>query len=125
VHRRLVLSSLFAASIIAIALAQTHRHSDANANKDEPETSSFQYRMVQAMDAMNDGMMSAAPTGDPDRDFARMMIPHHQGAIDVAKAELIYGRDPVLRRLAEGVIVEQQQEIELMQRRLNELTQKP
>lgn len=39
----------------------------------------------------------------------------------MAKVELIYGRDPILRRLAEGIIVEQQQEIELMQRRLNEL----
>jgi uncharacterized protein (DUF305 family) len=58
--------------------------------------------------------------GDPDRDFAAMMIPHHQGAIDMAKVELIYGRDPVLRRLAQGIIVEQQQEIELMQRSLND-----
>jgi len=48
------------------------------------------------------------------------MIPHHLGAIDMAKVELIYGRDPVLRRLAQGIIVEQQQEIELMQRSLSE-----
>jgi uncharacterized protein (DUF305 family) len=48
-----------------------------------------------------------------------MMIPHHQGAIDMAKAELQFGRDPVLRRLAQGIIVEQQQEIELMRRRLD------
>ena len=47
-------------------------------------------------------------------------IPHHQGAIDMAKLELIYGRDPVLRRLAQGIIVEQQQEIEVMQRYLHE-----
>jgi hypothetical protein len=39
-----------------------------------------------------------------------MMIPHHQGAIDMAKVELIYGRDPVLRRLAQGIIVAQQQD---------------
>ena len=65
-------------------------------------------------------MMAVKLTDDPDRDFAAMMIPHHQGAIDMAKAELIAGRDPVLRRLAEGIIVEQQQEIELMQRKLNE-----
>jgi uncharacterized protein (DUF305 family) len=65
-------------------------------------------------------MMAAKPTGNPDRDFAAMMIPHHQGAIDMAKVELIYGRDPVLRRLAQGIIVTQQQEIELMQRYLQE-----
>ena len=49
-----------------------------------------------------------------------MIIAHHQGAIDMAKVELIYGRDPILRRLAQGIIVEQQQEIELMQRSLSE-----
>lgn len=62
--------------------------------------------------------MAIAPSGDPDRDFAAMMIPHHQGAIDMAKAELQHGRNPVLRRLAEGIIVQQQQEIELMRREL-------
>jgi uncharacterized protein (DUF305 family) len=75
---------------------------------------------MQAMDRMNSGMMAAKPTGDPDRDFAAMIIPHHQGAIDMAKVELIYGGDPILRRLAQGIIVEQQQEIQLMQRSLNE-----
>jgi uncharacterized protein (DUF305 family) len=76
--------------------------------------------MMQAMDRMDSAMMAAKLKNDPDRDFAAMMIPHHQGAIDMAKVELIYGRDPVLRRLAEGIIVEQQQEIELMQRSLHE-----
>ena len=75
-------------------------------------------------DLMNEAMkrmdqdMSIAHTGDPDRDFAAMMIPHHQGAIDMAKAELQFGHNPVLRRLAQGIIVEQQQEIELMRREL-------
>jgi uncharacterized protein (DUF305 family) len=48
-----------------------------------------------------------------------MMIPHHQGAIDMAKAELTYGRDPVLRRLAQEIVVTQQQEIEVMRRALS------
>ena len=64
--------------------------------------------------------MSIPPSGDPDRDFAAMMIPHHQGAIDMAKAELAHGRDPVLGRLAQGIIVEQGQEIEVMRRTLAE-----
>jgi uncharacterized protein (DUF305 family) len=51
---------------------------------------------------------------DVDRDFARMMIPHHQGAIDMAVAELRYGKDERLRRLAQEIIVEQQQEIAVM-----------
>jgi uncharacterized protein (DUF305 family) len=76
--------------------------------------------MMQSIERMDAGMMAAKPTGNPDRDFAAMMIPHHQGAIDMAEVELIYGRDPVLRRLAQNIIVEQQQEIEVMQRYLHE-----
>ena len=54
-------------------------------------------------------------TGDADHDFAAMMLPHHQGAVDMAKAELLYGTNPVLRRLAQEIIVTQGQEIEVMQ----------
>ena len=53
-------------------------------------------------------------SGDADRDFARMMIPHHQGAIDMALAELRYGKDKRLKRLAQEIIVDQQQEITVM-----------
>ena len=77
------------------------------------EAGSFRQLMSSSMERMHADMM-VAPSGDPDRDFARMMIPHHQGAVDMAKAELIYGRNKVLRRLAQGIIVEQQQEIEVM-----------
>src|SRR6266508_1004423 len=64
-------------------------------------------------------------SGDPERDFAAMMIPHHQGAIDMAKVQLQFGRDPVLRRLAQAIIVEQQQEIEVMRRELSRLPPSP
>ena len=80
--------------------------------------------MHEAMTRMDSGM-SIRDSGDPDRDFAAMMIPHHQGAIDMAKAELQFGRDPVLRRLAQGIIVEQQQEIELMRRHLQRVSPSP
>jgi uncharacterized protein (DUF305 family) len=80
--------------------------------------------MHEAMTRMDSGM-SIRHGGVPDRDFAAMMIPHHQGAIDMAKAELQFGRDPVLRRLAQGIIVEQQQEIELMRRQLQRLSAPP
>jgi uncharacterized protein (DUF305 family) len=69
--------------------------------------------------------MSIVPSGDPDRDFAAMMIPHHQGAIDMAKLELQFGKNPVLRRLAQGIIVEQLQEIEVMRRELRLLASAP
>ena len=63
--------------------------------------------------------MAAAPmSGAIDHDFATMMIPHHQGAIDMARAELIYGKDPVMRRLAQEILVDQQSEIDAMQLRL-------
>jgi uncharacterized protein (DUF305 family) len=81
---------------------------------------SFHRAMAEAMDRMTRDM--AIPhSGDPDRDFAAMMIPHHQGAIDMAKVQLQFGRDPVLRRLAQAIIVEQQQEIDLMRRELSRL----
>ena len=67
-----------------------------------------------AMDKMMTGMMLPKPSGDIDRDFAAMMIPHHQGAIDMAQAELLYGRNERLRRIAQEIIVEQQQEITAM-----------
>lgn len=66
-----------------------------------------------AMDRMMAGM-AAKPTGDVDADFAAMMIPHHQGAIDMAMAELRYGKNEQLRRISQEIIVEQQQEIVAM-----------
>jgi uncharacterized protein (DUF305 family) len=84
------------------------------------EPGSFPALMDEAMARMDAGM-SIAPSGDPDRDFARMMIPHHQGAVDMAILELRFGRDERLRRLAQGIIVEQRQEIEVMQRVLADL----
>jgi uncharacterized protein (DUF305 family) len=74
--------------------------------------------MNEAMTLMDQGMKNAPMTGDPDHDFAAMMIPHHQGAVDMAKAELIYGKDPVLRRLAQEIVVTQEQEIVVMSTRL-------
>jgi len=66
-----------------------------------------------AMDKMMTGM-AIKYSGDVDRDFAAMMIPHHQGAIDMAEAELRYGHNEQLRRIAQEIIVDQQQEIAAM-----------
>jgi Domain of unknown function (DUF305) len=66
-----------------------------------------------AMDKMMAGM-NVKPTGDVDADFAAMMIPHHQGAIDMALAELRHGKNEQLRRIAQEIIVDQQQEIVAM-----------
>lgn len=72
-----------------------------------------------AMEKMMDGM-SVKGIGDVDQDFAAMMIPHHRGAIDMAKAELRYGRNEQLRRIAQGIIVAQQQEIAAMRLAVNQ-----
>ena len=58
--------------------------------------------------------MAIKPSGDVDQDFVAMMVPHHQGAIDMAQAELRYGHNEPLRRLAQEIIVTQQQEIAAM-----------
>jgi Domain of unknown function (DUF305) len=58
--------------------------------------------------------MGIRPSGDVDTDFVAMMVPHHQGAIEMAQAELRYGRNEVLRRMAQEIIVTQLQEITAM-----------
>ena len=109
--RKLTDVLLLVVFILSVSRAQTpHNHETAQAG-------SFDALMAQAMERMHKDM-AIAPRGDPDRDFAAMMIPHHQGAVDMAKVELQFGKNPVLRRLAQGIIVEQLQEIEVMQREL-------
>jgi uncharacterized protein (DUF305 family) len=58
--------------------------------------------------------MGIRPSGDVDTDFVAMMTPHHQGAIEMAQAELRYGHNETLRRMAQEIIVTQQQEIAAM-----------
>jgi uncharacterized protein (DUF305 family) len=64
--------------------------------------------------------MGIRPSGDVDADFVAMMIPHHQGAIEMAQAQLRYGRNERLRRMAQEIIVTQQQEIAAMRLALGE-----
>jgi uncharacterized protein (DUF305 family) len=64
--------------------------------------------------------MTIRRTGDIDRDFAELMIPHHQSAIDMARAELQFGRNEQMRRIAHAIIVGQQQQIVAMQVAVNE-----
>src|SRR6266566_1338061 len=59
------------------------------------------HRALQTVMIQMDAEMCITPSANPDRDFARAMIPHHQGAVEMAKLELLYGNDPHLRRLAQ------------------------
>ena len=74
------------------------------------------------MDKMHKDMMYPTQTGDADQDFLATMIPHHQGAVEMARLVLIHGSDPLVRRLAEEIIAGQQSEIEAMRARLQILS---
>ena len=71
--------------------------------------------LTSSMEKMHASMAAIEPSGATDVDFVRLMLPHHQGAIDMAKTQLLYGKDPQTRRLAQEIITDQQSEIELMQ----------
>ena len=91
------------------APCEQHLHPDADLFLKENDV---------AMQRMMMDMM-VPPSGDIDRDFATMMIAHHQGAIEMAKAYLRAGNHQALLRMAQEIIITQQQEIAIMQRAMN------
>ncbi len=107
--------------VLSLVVCGIHVSAPAGAQPEhmaEPKApSTVQQEMMAGMKKMDRDMMAEPMTGDPSHDFIAMMIPHHQGAIDMAKAYLLYGKDPVLRRLAQEIIVTQQQEIQVMRLR--------
>ena len=116
----LALTLLVAVSVISSAalLRQAARAQSAatpatSAAVQYPAEAAFLSENNAAMDKMMKDM-DVKPTGDADTDFAAMMIPHHQGAVDMALSELRYGKNEQLRRIAQEIIVEQQQEINAM-----------
>ncbi len=103
-----------------------HAHTDpaaaADAAASPPANSPAAGRFARDMDAgmarMMDAMHAPGYTGNPDVDVLAMMIPHHAGAVEMARLVLIHGKDPLTRRMAEEIIAAQTAEIETMQRRL-------
>jgi uncharacterized protein (DUF305 family) len=85
----------------------------------------FRDSMDQSMAQMMQDMHSPGYSGEPDVDFLAMMIPHHAGAVDMARLVLVHGRDPATRRLAEDILSGQTIEIEGMTRRLAALRRSP
>lgn len=97
-------------AVIALAVVSATATTASGETPEEAflsENAAAMSRMMAAMDIK--------PAGDIDRDFVAMMIPHHQGAVDMAVAELRYGRNEQLRRIAQAIVVNQPVEISAMQ----------
>ena len=117
--KKLVLLLMAAGMLLAVFLesvpaqSEEMKHDMAGMSTDATSPSTEGYKA--AMDKMHADMMALQYTGNADVDFVRGMIPHHQGAIDMAKVELANGKAPEIRKLAEGVIAAQEAEIKQMQ----------
>jgi uncharacterized protein (DUF305 family) len=98
---------LFVCSLVASAIAEADRVQSST----DPDWS----ELIASMDKMHMAMGAVVRSGNSDVDFVSLMIPHHQAAIDMAKTQLLYGKDPQMRRLAQEIITDQQLEIQLMQ----------
>lgn len=130
--RRLAQIAALALALPAIALGEGgpaidgaahhgHHGMAVQAGDAAPYPASFQHfvgEMDRDMEKMMADMHRPGYTGNADVDFLAMMIPHHQGAVDMARLVLIHGRDPLTRRLAEEIIASQQAEIAAMRGRL-------
>jgi uncharacterized protein (DUF305 family) len=97
-HGKILIAAAVASFVPFWALAQD------NADAVKKALMDADHKMMMDMDG-------APMTGDADKDFVAMMIPHHAGAIDMAKVELQYGKDPELRKLADAIVKAQQKEI--------------
>jgi hypothetical protein len=123
--RKRAISVATTASVAATSLIIAHGPSSAQPARetmpiqyvadrtDNSAEASFMSENESAMSKMMTDMM-VKPTGDIDRDFVAMLVPHHQGAVDMAQAELKYGHNELLRRLARQIIANQQNEITVM-----------
>lgn len=107
--RRLAVPTVFLLGLVLSTFGSAHDHPAA-----APESPSPFYAEMAEADATMHRDMAVAPSGDVDRDFVRMMVPHHQGAIDMALVVLKYGRDERVKRLAQSIVVQQGEEIAYM-----------
>lgn len=98
-----------------------HAHAPAAGGREagfSPTFRRFVREMGVGMDRMMKDMHAPGYTGDADVDFLAMMIPHHEGAVEMARLVLVHGKDPLTRQLAEEIIASQTAEIAAMRQRL-------
>lgn len=105
----------FAILLILLAIAVSGQQQNQHNRNTSPAENSHWSELVASMQKMHLAMASVERSGNSDIDFVRLMLPHHQMAIDMARTQLLYGKDPQMRRLAQEIITDQQSEIELMQ----------
>jgi hypothetical protein len=111
----LLIAAAAALTILSIGLVRTGVQSGTLANNSQATADPDWSELIASMDKMHMAMGAVARSGNSDVDFVRLMLPHHQAAIDMAKTQLLYGKDPQMRRLAQEIITDQQSEIALMQ----------
>lgn len=104
-----LLIPLLACSVAASAIVRAGTGTDPDWSK-----------LIASMDKMHMAMGGIERSGNDDVDFVRLMLPHHQAAVDMARTQLLYGKDPKMRELAQKIISDQQSEIALMQRWLKQ-----
>jgi len=117
--RRRAISLATSLSVMAtsFALAQGPKHETEARTVKETDEKQFLFVSDLAMSNMNRSMLMK-PTGDVDRDFVDVMVTHHQGAIEMARAESRYGRNDELRQLAQSIVSQHEQDISIMRHAL-------
>jgi hypothetical protein len=122
-HLAVVIAIVVEGALVAAQTGITHGpdHPGIGSEADDPHWSG----LVGSMIKMHDDMSAIGRTGNADADFVRLMLPHHQAAIDMARVQLLYGTDPQMRRLAQEIISDQQLEIALMQLWLTQQQSRP
>lgn len=118
---RTMIAMLTLVGAITAHLAYAQHQHDIGESQNAPPlagTQLFARQMDAGMQKMMNDMHAPGYTGNPDVDFLAMMIPHHQGAVEMARLVLIYGKDPLTRRLAEEIIASQSAEIAAMKQRV-------
>ena len=108
--------------ILGVGLLRAGAQAETRVNESQRTAQPAWSELIASMDKMHMAMEAVERSGSVDVDFVSLMVPHHQAAIDMAKTQLLYGKDKdaQMRRLAQEIITDQQLEIELMQRWLKQ-----